>query len=141
MKLTQFRGHLILSKEGDRNAQDQAAVPGGVQAADRRAGDGWAHASRAVREFEVSAQSITAWVARAAADAGKPLHCKDVLTSAERDELARLRRSVRQLEQERDILANRPRGESLPWVKKQQAPTLRRRLDSRPLAFWRLTTP
>ena len=57
------------------------------------------------REFEVSAQSITAWVARAAASAGKPLHGKDVLTSAERDELARLRRSVRRLEQERDILA------------------------------------
>jgi transposase len=57
------------------------------------------------REFGVSAQSITAWVARAAADAGKPVRGKDVLTSAEREELARLRRRVRQLEQERDILA------------------------------------
>jgi transposase len=57
------------------------------------------------REFGVSAQSITAWVARAAADAGKPVRGKDVLNSAERDELARLRRRVRQLEQERDILA------------------------------------
>jgi transposase len=57
------------------------------------------------REFEVSAQSITAWVARAAADSGKPLAGKDVLSSAEREELARLRRQVRQLQQERDILA------------------------------------
>jgi transposase len=57
------------------------------------------------REFGVSAQSITAWVARAAADAGKPARGKDVLSSAEREELARLRRRVRQLEQERDILA------------------------------------
>jgi transposase len=57
------------------------------------------------REFGVSAQSITAWVARAAADAGKPARGKDVLNAAERDELARLRRRVRQLEQERDILA------------------------------------
>ena len=57
------------------------------------------------REFAVSAQSITAWVARAAADAGKPLRGKDVLSSAERYEMARLRRRVRQLEQERDILA------------------------------------
>ena len=57
------------------------------------------------REFEVSAQSITAWVARAAADAGKPVRGKDVLSSVEREELARLRRRVRQLEQERDILA------------------------------------
>lgn len=57
------------------------------------------------REFGVSAQSITAWVARAAADACKPVRGKDVLTSVEREELARLRRRVRQLEQERDILA------------------------------------
>jgi transposase len=57
------------------------------------------------REFEVSAQSVTAWVARAAADAGEPMRGKDVLSSVEREELARLRRRVRQLEQERDILA------------------------------------
>lgn len=57
------------------------------------------------REFSVSAQSITAWVARAAADAGKPVRGKDVLSAAERDELVRLRRQVRQLQQERDILA------------------------------------
>ena len=57
------------------------------------------------REFGVSAQSITAWVTRAAADAGKPARGKDVLSTAEREELARLRRRVRQLEQERDILA------------------------------------
>ena len=57
------------------------------------------------REFGVAAQSITAWVARAAADAGKPARGKDVLSSVEREELARLRRQVRQLQQERDILA------------------------------------
>ena len=57
------------------------------------------------REFGVSAQSVTAWVAQASANAGKPLRGKDVLSSAEREELARLRRRVRQLEQERDILA------------------------------------
>ncbi len=57
------------------------------------------------REFGISALSVTAWVARAAADSGKPVRGKDVLSSAEREELARLRRRVRQLEQERDILA------------------------------------
>ena len=40
-----------------------------------------------------------------AADHGKPLPGKDVLSTAEREELARLRRQVRQLQQERDILA------------------------------------
>jgi transposase len=57
------------------------------------------------REFGVSAQRITPWVARAAADTGKPARGKDVLSAAQRDELARLRRRVRQLEQERDMLA------------------------------------
>jgi transposase len=57
------------------------------------------------REFGVAAQSITAWVARSAADRGKPVRGKDVLSTAEREELARLRRQVRQLQQERDILA------------------------------------
>jgi transposase len=57
------------------------------------------------REFKVSAQSISTWVARAAADRGKPIRGKDVLSSAEREELARLRRENRQLKLERDILA------------------------------------
>ena len=57
------------------------------------------------REFGCSAQSIATWVARAAADNGKPRRGKDVLTSAEREELARLRRENRRLKMERDILA------------------------------------
>ena len=57
------------------------------------------------REFGVTSQSIAAWVAQAAADNGKPLPGKDVLSTAEREELARLRRQVKRLEQERDILA------------------------------------
>ena len=44
------------------------------------------------REFGVAAQSITAWVARSAADRGKSVRGKDVLSTAEREELARLRR-------------------------------------------------
>lgn len=57
------------------------------------------------REFGVAAQSITAWVARFAADRGQPVQSKNVLSNAEREELARVRRQVRQLQQERDILA------------------------------------
>ena len=57
------------------------------------------------REFGVSAQSISTWVAQAAADDGKPVRGKDVLSSAEREELARLRRENKRLQQERDILA------------------------------------
>jgi transposase len=57
------------------------------------------------REFGVTAQSIAAWVAHAAANSGKPVRGKDVLNSAERDELMRLRRENKRLQQERDILA------------------------------------
>lgn len=61
------------------------------------------------REFRCSAQSISTWVARDAADKRAPqrprLRERDVLNSAEREELARLRRENRQLKLERDILA------------------------------------
>lgn len=54
------------------------------------------------REFEPTAQSIINWVAQADRDAGVR---QDGLTTAERQELTRLRRKVRQLEMERDILS------------------------------------
>ena len=93
------------------------------------------------REFGCSAQSVTNWIAQAAIDAGKPLPGKDGLSSAERDELARLRRENRRLQMERDILANRLRGAPLPCGIETLAPRLARRLDPRPLAFWRRMTP
>ncbi len=61
--------------------------------------------SQLAREFGCTAQSISTWVAQAAADSGKPSRGKDLLSSAEREELVRLRRENRQLKQERDILA------------------------------------
>ncbi len=54
------------------------------------------------REFEPSAQAIRNWVGRADRDEGRRA---DGLTSAERDELRRLRRENRRLRQEREILA------------------------------------
>jgi len=54
------------------------------------------------KEFEPCAATIHAWVKQAERDVG---HRADVLSSAERDELRRLRRENRQLRQERDILA------------------------------------
>lgn len=52
-------------------------------------------------EFEPTAQSIRNWVVQADRDEG---HRQDGLTSAEKEELARLRREVRQLREEREIL-------------------------------------
>src|ERR1700710_2032457 len=54
------------------------------------------------KEFEPTAQTIYNWVAQCDRDAGRR---HDGLTSAEREELTRLRRKVRQLEVERDILS------------------------------------
>ena len=54
------------------------------------------------RELDLTETSVREWVMRAKADAGrgKP----GVLTSSERDELTALRKRVRELEMDRDIL-------------------------------------
>ena len=66
------------------------------------------------REFQVTAQTIQNWVGQAARDAGHPLPGKEGLSTSEREELVRLRRQVKQLQTERDILANSPRAWRLP---------------------------
>jgi transposase len=53
------------------------------------------------REFEPSAQAIRNWVEQAERDDGRR---GEGVTSAERQELQRLRRENRQLKQEREIL-------------------------------------
>lgn len=55
-------------------------------------------------QFGCSAQTIRNWVAQGAIDEGKPLPGKEGLSTAEREELVRLHRQLRQVEQERDIL-------------------------------------
>jgi len=57
------------------------------------------------REFEPSSHSIRAWVALADKQEGRREEAAPGLAAAERDELARLRREVRQLRLERDILS------------------------------------
>ena len=54
------------------------------------------------REFEPTAQSIRNWVAQTARDAGRG---DGGVTTAEREELSRLRRENRQLRLEREILS------------------------------------
>ena len=54
------------------------------------------------QEFEPSAQSIRKWVAQADRDEGRR---SDGLSSPEREELRRLRRELKQVKLEREILA------------------------------------
>ena len=53
------------------------------------------------RQYEVSAQSIRNWVRQAELDEGRR---NDGLTTAEKEELSRLRRENRGLREEREIL-------------------------------------
>ncbi|WP_299821449.1 hypothetical protein [uncultured Jannaschia sp.] len=70
-------------------------------------------------EFEPSSASIAEWARRAEAAEGKRI---GTMTSAEREELNRLRRENRQLRQERDILAK-----ATAWFAAEDAPHWRRR--------------
>ncbi len=54
------------------------------------------------KEFEPSAQTIRNWVVQADRDTG---HRSDGLTTPEREEITRLRRELRQVKLEREILA------------------------------------
>lgn len=60
------------------------------------------HPKDLAREFEPSAQAIWNWVKQADLDAGQR---QDGLTTDEREELRRLRREVKQLRLEREILS------------------------------------
>jgi transposase len=52
------------------------------------------------REFGCSSQSIANWVAQEGRDAGTPVPGKEGLSTAEREELVRLRRENRRLQRE-----------------------------------------
>jgi len=69
------------------------------------------------REFEPTAWTIALWVKQAARDAGKG---DGGLTTAEREELTRLRRENRKLKEEREILAK-----AAAWFATESGPSKR----------------
>jgi transposase len=72
------------------------------------------------QEFEPSAQTIRNWVAQAERDAGQR---RDGLTSAEHEELRRRRQEIRQLREEREILAKAAAGFARgPWLSGKLSP-------------------
>jgi transposase len=60
------------------------------------------HPEELAKEFEPSAQAIRNWVKQAELDEGSRT---DGLTTSEREEVGKLRREIRQLREEREILA------------------------------------
>jgi transposase len=67
------------------------------------------------RQFEPSAQAIRTWVRQADRDAGRR---QDGLTTAEQEELRRLRREHRTLREEREILKK-----AAPWFARETGST------------------
>jgi len=66
------------------------------------------------REFEPSSEAIRAWIKQAEADNGLRA---DVMSTAERDELRRLRKENKQLRVEREILAK-----AAAWFARETVP-------------------
>ena len=73
--------------------------------------------SELAKEFGPTAWTIALWVKRAARDAGKG---DGGLTSAEREELTRLRRENRKLKEEREILSK-----AAAWFATESGPSKR----------------
>ncbi len=74
------------------------------------------------REFEPSAATIRAWVKQADLDEGRR---QDGLTTVEREELGRLRREIRELKLEREILKK-----AAAWFAKESESSPKKGTDS-----------
>lgn len=82
--------------------QNKVAASGGVSPTSSSSWPRLAGQRRSFRGSLPTAQSIAHWVAQDARDRGNPLPGKEGLSTAEREALVRLRRQLRQVQQERD---------------------------------------
>jgi transposase len=94
---------LKLCPQGVPYAQDLFALRAGISAPDDRLVRAGHDPEDLAREFEPTSQSIRNWVAQADRSEGRREEKVEPTSSAERDELIKLRREVRQLRLERLI--------------------------------------
>ena len=107
MAFPRFRGHpdwreyALGETHGKTEAKEvHGRVQGGRgEALQRRAGG---RSAQVAADLDLTETALREWVKRAATDAGKGP--PDALTTAERDELSELRKRVKRLEMEREIL-------------------------------------
>ncbi|MFT3764805.1 MAG: transposase [Minicystis sp.] len=71
--------------------------------------------AQVAKDLDLTETALREWVKRAEIDAGKGP--ADALTSAEREELVRLRRDVKRLEMEREILKNHHGRRPTSWTR------------------------
>lgn len=79
--------------------------------------------AQVARDLDLTPSGLREWVERARADRGKAK--PGVLTTEERQELARLRKEVRELKMERDILKK-----AAAWFAQEASGTSKKRSDS-----------
>lgn len=87
------------------------------------------------RDLDLTATALATWVKHARADR---TNGKTGLTTEERAELAKLRKEVRELRIERDILKNRRGHRPTCWARSSGCATRTAARKERPSAFWRL---
>src|SRR5713101_2834982 len=103
LELTRFRRRCWGERKKEApNAKNPSTIRAGVTAPNHRVGAHGRPIAQLAREFEASANAIRKWVKQAGLDEGLR---SDGLTTAEREELNRLRRENRVLREEREILS------------------------------------
>jgi hypothetical protein len=117
MELTRLRGHLPVVAGGVHDGRHDGPVHAGVQAAEGGVGAHWAHTGLFVQGICPSAMTIGTWVKRAERDESKG---DGGLTSAEREEMTRLRRENRKLREAREILSK-----AAAWFATESGPSKR----------------
>jgi transposase len=87
------------------------------------------------RDLDLTETALRSWVKRAGNDAAP--ETAGAITTSEREELRELRKRVKRLEMEREILKNDRGLRPTCWARSSRRATRSRTRKERPSAFWR----